>query len=249
MQKIALVTGASRGIGKAIALRLAATMPVVVHYRSDLAAAQSVLEEVIANGGQGIVVAADVADAASVDQMFATIKESGYWVHILVNNAGITRDQIVATMKLEDWKAVLDTNLSGAFYCIKAAVSSMVAHRSGNIVNMSSVTGMHGQLGQTNYAAAKAGLIGMTKSLAKELGRNRIRVNCVAPGFIETNMLESLRANPAAKQWLDFAVSDIIPLQRIGNPKEVAELVYFLVSPLSSYITGQVIEIDGGLYI
>ncbi len=249
MQKIALVTGASRGIGKAIALRLAATMPVVVHCRGDMDAAQSVLEEVLAGGGQGIALAADIADAASVDQMFATIKESGYWVHTLVNNAGITRDQIVAAMKLDDWKDVLDTNLSGAFHCVKAAVGSMIARRSGNIINMSSVTGLHGQPGQTNYAAAKAGLIGMTKSLAKELGRNRIRVNCVAPGFIETDMLNAMRANPTASQWLDFAVSDMIPLHRIGAPKEVAELVHFLVSPLSSYITGQVIEIDGGLCI
>jgi 3-oxoacyl-[acyl-carrier protein] reductase len=247
MEKAALITGSSRGIGKAVLLRLSADMPVVIHCKEGMAAANALLDEILTAGGRAIVVRADVSNPNDVDDMFNTIRAAGYWVHTLVNNAGITRDQIVATMKLDDWHAVINTNLSGAFYCVKAAVSTMIARRSGNIVNISSVAGLHGQFGQTNYAAAKAGLVGMTKSLAKELGRSKIRVNCVAPGFVETDMLNTLRENPKTQEGLELATSKLIPLGRIGNPSEIAEVVHFLSSTKASYLTGQVIEVDGGM--
>jgi 3-oxoacyl-[acyl-carrier protein] reductase len=247
MKKAALITGSSRGIGRAIALRMADDMPVVLNCRSDIGAAEEVLQMIKNNGGDAIVVSADVSKHGDVCQMFRTIKESGYWVHTLINNAGIARDQLLPMMKIEDWQAVLDCNLSSAFYCAKESASTMITRRGGIIINVSSVAGLHGQVGQTNYASAKAGMIGLTKSLAKELGRHNIRVNCVAPGFVQTDMIDALQKNEKAKSWLEFAVKEMIPLKRIGEPKDIAELVHFLASAKASYMTGQILEVDGGL--
>lgn len=247
MKKSALITGSSRGIGRAIAIRLAESMPVILNCRSDTEAVNEVLSTIKKNGGDGIIVRADVAEYEDVCRLFSTIKESGYWVHTLINNAGFARDKIVPFMKVDDWQSVVNCNLSGAFYCAKESISTMIAHRAGVIVNLSSVAGLHGQAGQVNYASAKAGLIGLTKSLAKELGRNDIRVNCVAPGFIETDMVNELRSHEKTKAWLEFAVNELIPLKRIGRPEEIAEIVSFLASSKASYMTGQIIEVDGGL--
>ncbi len=247
IKKAALITGSSRGIGKAIALRLAKDMPVILNCRNDIAAAENVLNTIKENGGEGALICADGSKYDEVCQLFSRIKDSGYWVHTLINNAGITRDQVVTFMKIDDWQSVINCNLNSPFYCVKESVNAMIARRGGVIVNLSSISGLHGQLGQTNYSSAKAGMIGLTKSLAKELGRYNIRVNCVAPGLVETDMVNDLRKNEKTNAWLEFAVKELIPLKRIGEPEEIAELVHFLASNRASYMTGQIIEIDGGL--
>ena len=240
--KTALVTGASRGIGRATALELAkAGAEVAVNYAGNRAAAEEVLAQIQAAGGQAFMVQADVGDAAAVDAMVKSVVEQFGSIDILVNNAGITRDNLIMRMKEEDWDAVIHTNLKGIFNCTKVVTKLMMKQRYGRIVNMTSVVGVMGNAGQSNYAAAKAGVIGFTKSMAKELASRNITVNAVAPGYISTDMTADLP---------DQAKADLqsqIPLQRLGNPADVASAVLFLVSPGADYITGQTLHVDGGM--
>lgn len=240
--KTALVTGASRGIGRAIALRLAAEgARVAINYAGNVKAAEEVKAAIEAAGGTAILCRADVADSAAVEAMVADVAKEFGALDILVNNAGITRDTLLMRMKDEDFAKVLDTNLKGVFYCTKAVSKLMMKKRSGRIVNMASVVGLVGNAGQTNYAAAKAGVIGFSKSAAKELASRGITVNAVAPGFIGTDMTADLPESVKEK-----ALSDI-PLGRAGQPEDVANAVLFLASDQASYITGQVVHVDGGM--
>ncbi len=240
--KTALVTGASRGIGRATAIELAkAGAKVAVNYAGNRAAAEEVVAQIQAAGGQAFMVQADVGDAAAVDAMVKSVVEQFGSIDILVNNAGITRDNLIMRMKEEDWDAVIHTNLKGIFNCTKVVTKLMMKQRYGRIVNMTSVVCVMGNAGQSNYAAAKAGVIGFTKSMAKELASRNITVNAVAPGYISTDMTADLP---------DQAKADLqsqIPLQRLGNPADVASAVLFLVSPGADYITGQTLHVDGGM--
>lgn len=240
--KIALVTGASRGIGREIALTLAGYgAEVIVNYNGSAEKANAVVEEITAAGGKARAIQCDVAqfDAAKalVDQV---VKEHGR-LDILVNNAGITRDNLILKMSEDDFDAVLDTNLKGAFHCIRHAARQMLKQRSGRIINISSVSGVMGNAGQANYCASKAGMIGLTKSVARELGSRGITCNAVAPGFIKTEMTDVLPED--VKQ----SMGEQIPLKRFGETKDVAEAVAFLASDQASYITGQVLGVDGGM--
>ena len=240
--KVALVTGASRGIGRAIAIRLASEgAKVAINFAGNQKAAEEVKGEIEKNGGEAILVKANVADSAAVDEMFAKVIEAFGTVDILVNNAGITRDGLLIRMKDEDFDAVIDTNLKGVFYCTKAVAKLMMKKRTGRIVNMSSVVGLIGNAGQTNYAAAKAGVLGFSKSAAKELAARGVTVNMVAPGFIDTDMTAVL-----SDKVKDAMVQEI-PMHKMGRPEDVANAVLFLVSDCSSYITGQVVNVDGGM--
>ena len=240
--KTALVTGASRGIGRAIALRLAAEgARVAINYAGNVKAAEEVKASVEAAGGTAILCQADIADSAAVEAMIADVVKEFGAIDILVNNAGITRDTLLMRMKDEDFAKVLDTNLKGVFYCTKAVSKLMMKKRSGRIVNMASVVGLVGNAGQTNYAAAKAGVIGFSKSAAKELASRGITVNVVAPGFIGTDMTAGLPESVKEKMLTD------IPLGRMGEPEDVANAVLFLASDQASYITGQVVNVDGGM--
>lgn len=240
--KVALVTGASRGIGRAIAIRLAAEgAKVAINFAGNTEKAEAVKAEIEAAGGEALLVQANVADAAAVEEMVAKVVEAFGGIDVLVNNAGITRDGLLVRMKDEDFDAVLDTNLKGVFYCTKVVSKLMMKKRSGRIVNMTSVVGVNGNAGQTNYAAAKAGVIGFSKSAAKEFASRGITVNMVAPGFIDTDMTSVL--SDKAKE----AAMAGIPLQRMGTPENVADAVAFLVSDQAAYITGQVIHVDGGM--
>ena len=240
--KVALVTGASRGIGRAIALKLAAEgAKVAINYAGNTAKAEEVKTEIEKNGGEAILVQADVADSAAVETMVNTVVEKFGQIDILVNNAGITRDGLMMRMKDEDFDAVINTNLKGVFYCTKLVSKLMMKKRSGRIINMASVVGLMGNAGQTNYAAAKAGVIGFSKSAAKELAARGITVNMVAPGFIDTDMTAAM-TDKAKEMTLTG-----IPLNRMGTPEDVANAVAFLVSDNASYITGQVINVDGGM--
>jgi len=237
--KIAVVTGASRGIGRAIALKLAAEgAKVVVNYAGNVHAAEEVVKKIEGLGGEAFAFQCDVADSAAVDAMVKeTIARFGA-IDILVNNAGITRDALLLRMKEEDWDSVLATNLKGMFLCTKAVSRRMMKQKSGRILNMASVVGVAGNAGQANYAAAKAGVIGFTKSAAKELASRNITVNAIAPGFIATDMTAALDREEILKT---------IPLARLGVPEDVAETAAFLVSDKASYITGQTIHVDGGM--
>ena len=240
--KVALVTGASRGIGRAVALKLASEgAKVAINYAGSQGKAEEVKAEIEKMGGEAILVQANVADKDAVEQMVGAVVEAFGTIDILVNNAGITRDGLLARMKDEDFEAVVDTNLKGVFYCTKAVAKLMMKKRSGRIVNMASVVGLTGNAGQTNYAASKAGVIGFSKSAAKELASRGITVNMVAPGFIATDMTEAM--NEKAKE----AVLGTIPLKREGRPEDVANAVLFLVSENASYITGQIVNVDGGM--
>ncbi len=242
--KVALVTGASRGIGRAIALDLARKgADVVVNYAGNAALAEEVVGMIQEMDRKSMAIQADVANREQVEAMIATtIKEFGA-LHILVNNAGITRDQLILRMKEEDWDRVLDTNLKGAFHTIKAVTRQMMKQREGRIINISSVVGVAGNAGQINYSASKAGLIGLTKTAARELAARNITVNAVAPGYIESDMTDQLSdeiKNELFKQ---------IPLGRLGKPEDVSALVTFLASDAASYITGQVFHVNGGMYM
>jgi 3-oxoacyl-[acyl-carrier protein] reductase len=238
--KVAVVTGASRGIGKAIALALAAEgAAVAVNYASSSSAADAVVAEIQDMGAQAIALQADVSQPEQVEQFIAAVMEKWGRIDVLVNNAGITRDTLLLRMGLEDWQAVINLNLTGVFLCTKAVSKIMLKQRSGRIVNIASVAGQMGNPGQANYSAAKAGVIGFTKTIAKELAARGITANAVAPGFIETDMTEGLKADEILK---------FIPLSRYGKPEEIAGMVRFLAAdPAAAYITGQTFNVDGGM--
>jgi 3-oxoacyl-[acyl-carrier protein] reductase len=238
--KVAIVTGASRGIGQATALALAAEgAAIVVNYASSSGAADAVVASITALGGQAIAVQADVSQEDQVDAMVAaTVAQFGR-VDILVNNAGITRDTLLLRMKLADWQAVIDLNLTGVFLCTRAVSKIMLKQRSGRIINITSVAGQMGNPGQANYSAAKAGVIGFTRTVARELASRGITVNAVAPGFIATDMTNDLNAEP---------ILAMIPLSRYGQPEDIAGMIQFLAAtPAAAYITGQVFNVDGGM--
>ena len=240
--KVALVTGASRGIGRAIATTLAgAGATVVVNYKSNAAAAEEVVRAITAADGQASATQADISRPEEVERLFKALLDQHGRIDILVNNAGITRDTLLLRMKEDDFDAVIATNLRGAYLCTKAALRPMTRARGGRIINITSVVGMMGNAGQSNYAAAKAGIIGFTKSAAREMASRNITVNAVAPGYIETELTGVL------SETVRQAILENIPLGRLGQPQDVANLVCFLASDAAAYITGQTLTVDGGM--
>ena len=241
--RIAFVTGASRGIGRACALALASSGHRVVLAARQLDKLNEVAEEIRASGGDAFVVPIDLSSQESIKEAFSkTSKEFGR-IDVLVNNAGVTRDGLAMRMKRDDWDAVLHTNLSGSFFCIQQVLSGMIRERWGRIVNISSVVGESGNAGQANYAASKAGLIGLTKSLAQEVASRNVTVNAVAPGFIATDMTVVLNEVAKAK------VLESIPLRRMGTAEDIAAAVRFLCGDDAAYITGHVLDVNGGMYM
>ena len=238
--QVAIVTGASRGIGRAIALALAAEgANVVVNYASSSTAAEEVVAKINSMGCEAVALQADVSQAEQVDNLLNSVMEKWGRFDVLVNNAGITRDTLLLRMKPEDWQAVIDLNLTGVFLCTRGVSKIMLKQRSGRIINITSVAGQMGNPGQANYSAAKAGVIGFTKTIAKELSSRGITVNAVAPGFIETDMTSNLKSEEILK---------FIPLGRYGKAEEVAGMVRFLAADsAAAYITGQVFNVDGGM--
>lgn len=242
MSKVALVTGATRGIGKQIAITLAKEgYDIAINYRKDNEELQNTKKEIESTGRKCLVVQGDVSSFEDSEKFVKEVLEEYGQIDVLVNNAGITRDGLLMRMKKEDFESVLDTNLVGTFNVTRNVIGAMTKARSGRIINVSSVVGVSGNAGQTNYSASKAGIIGFTKSLAKEVASRNILVNAVAPGFIETSMTEVLKDEQKEN------IAKTIPLKRMGKVEDVANVVKFLASEDSSYITGQVINIDGGM--
>ena len=236
----ALVTGASRGIGKAIAISLAKEgAEVIINYSSSIENAQKVVSEIKSFGGSAYPLQADISNENSVNELIKTVLENNNKIDVLVNNAGITKDGLLMRMKTDDWQKVLDLNLSGVFYCTRAVSRQMLKQKKGRIINITSVVGLMGNPGQANYSAAKAGVVGLTQSAAKEFASRGITVNAVAPGFISTDMTKDLNSE---------AILSAIPLGRFGKPEDVAGAVRFLAAePSAAYITGQTIQVDGGM--
>lgn len=240
--KVALVTGASRGIGREVAIEMAkAGADIVINYIGDVSLAEEVQGKIQALGRKAVIIEADVSNLKAVEELMAKAVEEFSRIDILVNNAGITRDNLIARMKEEDWDAVLNVNLKSMFNCSKSALKYMMKQRYGRIINISSVVGVMGNAGQANYAAAKAGAIGLTKSIAKEVASRNITANAVAPGFIDTEMTANLPEKVKEEMLAG------VPLKRLGLPLDIANAIIFLASDNASYITGQTLHIDGGM--
>jgi 3-oxoacyl-[acyl-carrier protein] reductase len=241
-RQVVIVTGASRGIGRAVAVRFGQDgAAVIVNYKGSEAAAQETVQAIEAAGGTATLAQGDVSQRDDAERLIETAIQQYGQIDVLVNNAGITRDQLLMRMTDDDWDAVLDTNLKGAFYTTRAVLRPMLRKRAGRIINLSSVVGLAGNAGQGNYAAAKAGIIGFTKSIAREVASRNITVNAVAPGYISTDMTDAIPENMKGK------LLEQIPLGRLGTPEDVAGVVAFLASPAAAYLTGNVLRVDGGM--